>query len=121
LELPLNDEVIKMMTRFNSKSPEAIKEQLTQIIESEAYQRSATQFKREHLLGEPHIARESSMKRIFGLSKKQNPSVSVTELDSVGNQGTKVSPQPDSFNAIDPLVSMYHLAHEKLNKRNEQG
>ena len=104
LSLPLDDAVIRHMTGFNSGSAAAIKEQLTQILQSDAYQRTAMRVQ-----SAPIQAREPPMQRLRGLYKKRRASEG-TELESLAGSG-EVGEEKMGKGAA--LVGMYYLAREK--------
>lgn len=117
LSFPLDDEIIKKMTRFNIYSPDATKEQLTQIIGSEAYQRAATRLQIERdVPGEPQGVKQGPMQRIRGLYRKQTPGTSTTELHNLAARSTEPSTANNTMSTFDPLVHMYYLARDRYEK-----
>ncbi|KAG9245609.1 serine/threonine protein kinase-like protein Kin1 [Calycina marina] len=111
ITLPLEDSIVNLMTGFDFGPPELIKEQLTAVIESQAYQRAvrlAAQEK-ETLIASP---REVEKKRgVFEFYKRKN---STTSRDTLPNASSEVlALGVDPVNAFHPLVSVYYLCKEK--------
>ncbi|ERT00343.1 serine/threoninee protein kinase Kin1 [Sporothrix schenckii 1099-18] len=110
ITLPLEQDVINAMTGFNFGSPEAIKAQLTQVIESEEYQRSVRLLQKEK--EQAHPPKDAERKRGFiDFYKRRNSTNSRDTLTTPSTEGLPVGNDP--LNAFSPLVSVYYLVREK--------
>ena len=111
ITMPLDNSIIELMTGFDFGPPELIKEQLTSVIESNAYQRAvrlAAQDKETHLSS----PREAEKKRgVFDFYKRRNSTTSRDTLTNPSSEGLALGVDP--VNAFHPLVSVYYLCKEK--------
>lgn len=112
--LPLEPEVIAGMSGFNFGSPEAIKLQLTRVIESEDYQRALRAYQREKELPTP--AKDAEKRRGFGFDfyKRRNSANSRDNLSAPSTEGLQLGDDP--LNAYNPLISIYQLVREKQDR-----
>ncbi|KAG6110386.1 hypothetical protein E4U14_002842 [Claviceps sp. LM454 group G7] len=111
LDHPLDADVIHAMQGFNFGSPEAIRAQLTRIIESEDYQQAVKLYQRERELPAP--AKETEKKRGFGFDfyKRRNSSNSRDTLTGPSTDTLQLGHDP--MYAFSPLLSIYYLVKEK--------
>lgn len=114
LTLPLDTEVINAMTGFNFGPPEAIKAQLTRLIESEEYKRALSLFQKEKELPPP--PKDIEKKRGFGFDfyKRRNSSNSRDNLSAPSSEALALGSDP--LNAFSPLISVYYLVKEKQDR-----
>jgi hypothetical protein len=110
LQLPLDTAVIHKMTGFDFGSPEYITTQLTKILESEEYQRAVRNAARKQAqMPDPDRSRG-----ILGFYKRRN---SATSRDTLTNPSNEAIPLGyDPVNAFSPLISIYYLVREKMEK-----
>ncbi|KAI1155640.1 hypothetical protein F4825DRAFT_27033 [Nemania diffusa] len=111
LTLPLDSEVINAMTGFNFGPPEAIKSQLTRLIESDEYKRAVLLLQKEKEI--PPAPKDPEKKRGFGFDfyKRRNSTSSRDNLTAPSSEALQVGSDP--LNAFSPLVSIYYLVKEK--------
>ena len=104
LQLPLDSRVILAMTGFDFGSPELIQKQLTNVIESEDYQRAAKLAVREREL---QVPKDSEKKRGFGFDfyKRRSSTTSRDTLTTPSSEGLQLGNDP--VNAFHPLISVY--------------
>ncbi|KAI1437127.1 protein kinase [Xylaria sp. CBS 124048] len=114
LTLPLDPEVINAMTGFNFGSSEAIKSQLTKIIESDDYKRAVQLLQKEKESLPP--PKDVEKKRGFGFDfyKRRNSTSSRDNLTAPSSEALQVGTDP--LNAYSPLVSIYYLVKEKQDR-----
>lgn len=110
LQLPLDPEVVEKMTGFDFGPPEFITAQLTKTLESEDYQIAARSFTRESATPNP-----SSDKRrgVFDFYRRRN-SASRETLSNPSVEAVQTGSDP--LNAYSPLISVYFLVKEKLDR-----
>ncbi|KAJ5578038.1 uncharacterized protein N7459_007002 [Penicillium hispanicum] len=110
LQLPLDQEVIEKMTGFDFGPPDYITAQLTKVLESEDYQHAV-----RTNLPQPPAANQGERKRgVFDFYKRRN---SATSRDTLSAPSVETVPLGhDPLNAYSPLVSVYHLVKEKLDR-----
>lgn len=110
LQLPLDQEVIEKMTGFDFGTPEYITSQLTKVLESEEYQHAVRLNLREH-----PIPNQTEKKRgVFDFYKRRNSAASRDTLSAPSAEAVQLGNDP--LNAYSPLVSIYHLVKEKLDR-----
>ncbi|KXJ96721.1 hypothetical protein Micbo1qcDRAFT_170500 [Microdochium bolleyi] len=111
LSLPLDQDVISAMTGFNFGPAEAIKSQLTRLIESEEYKRAISMLQKEKEIPTP--SRDIEKKRGFGFDfyKRRNSSTSRDNLTAPSTEALQLGSDP--LNAFSPLISVYYLVREK--------
>ncbi|KAI0864003.1 hypothetical protein F4860DRAFT_26511 [Xylaria cubensis] len=114
LTLPLDPEVISAMTGFNFGAPEAIKSQLTRLIESDEYKRAVHLLQKEKEI--PPAPKDPEKKRGFGFDfyKRRNSTSSRDNLTAPSSEALQVGSDP--LNAFSPLVSIYYLVKEKQDR-----
>ncbi|KAI5369382.1 putative serine/threonine-protein kinase, active [Septoria linicola] len=111
LSLPLDPVVIDKMTGFDFGTAEFIADKLTKIIESDEYKR-AIRMQEQRAQATPQ---ENDQKRgVFNFYKRRS---STTSRDTLNTPSTEaISLGSDPLNAFHPMVSMYYLAKEKLDR-----
>ncbi|PNS19957.1 hypothetical protein CAC42_7924 [Sphaceloma murrayae] len=110
LTLPLEKDVIRKMDGFDFGSALKVHEQLTRIIESEEYQRAIKNYEKKVNLPTPEVERKRG---VFDFYKRRN-SLSRDTLNSSSSEAVQWGQDP--VNAFHPLVSIYFLAKEKLDR-----
>ncbi|KAL4790240.1 hypothetical protein BDV19DRAFT_341640 [Aspergillus venezuelensis] len=108
LQLPLDPAVIEKMTGFDFGPPDYIASQLTKIIESEDYQH-AIALNRE----QPPPAYSEKKRGVFDFYKRRN-SASKDNLSAPSAEAIQLGNDP--LNAYSPLLSVYYLVKEKLDR-----
>ncbi|TVY56745.1 Protein kinase kin1 [Lachnellula cervina] len=110
LQLPLDPAVIQAMTGFDFGPSEVIQSQLTEVIDSQDYQRAIRMAVHERENQGP--PRDPEKKRGFGFDfyKRRNSSSRDT-LTTPSVEGLALGNDP--VNAFHPLVSVYYLVREK--------
>ena len=112
LQLPLDPLVIDKMTGFDFGSPDVIMSHLTRTIESEEYQRAARSAeKRNASQQQPDSERRRG---VFDFYKRRNSISSRDTLNTPSSEAVQLGRDPN--NAFDPLISIYFLAQEKLER-----
>ncbi|KAL2818271.1 hypothetical protein BJX63DRAFT_68455 [Aspergillus granulosus] len=109
LQLPLDSEVIEKMTGFDFGPPDYIAAQLTKIIESEDYQHAVALNARE----QPPPAQTDKKRGVFDFYKRRN-SASKDTLSAPSAEAVQLGNDP--LNAYSPLLSVYYLVKEKLDR-----
>ncbi|KAI2791219.1 Protein kinase kin1 [Penicillium oxalicum] len=110
LQLPLDQEVIERMTGFDFGSPDYINAQLTKTLESEEYQNAVRLNLREH-----PVATQAEKKRgVFDFYKRRNSAASRDTLSAPSAEALQLGNDP--INAYSPLISVYYLVKEKLDR-----
>ncbi len=114
LQLPLDPNVIQAMTGFDFGPPETIQAQLTEVLESQEYQRAVRLAMHEREIQGP--PRDSEKKRGFGFDfyKRRNSSNSRDTLTAPSAEGLALGSDPT--NAFHPLLSVYYLVREKQDR-----
>lgn len=109
LQLPLDPEIIEKMTGFDFGPPEFIITQLTNVLESEEYQNAL-----QTSLREPPAPNPTEKKRgVFDFYKRRN-SASRDTLSAPSAETVQLG--TDVLNAYSPLISIYQLVKEKLER-----
>lgn len=114
LTLPLDTQVVSGMTGFEFGSSDVITEKLTKLIESEDYQIAVRNAAREAPVQSPG----ADKKRSFGFDFYKRRS-STSSKDTLTNPSAEVLSHPyvpDPINAYHPLISIYYLVKEKLER-----
>ncbi|KAL4917648.1 hypothetical protein BDW62DRAFT_83922 [Aspergillus aurantiobrunneus] len=113
LQLPLDPVVIEKMTGFDFGPPDYIAAQLTKTIESEDYQHAIALNAREH-----HAPVHTDKKRgVFDFYKRRN-SASKDTLSAPSAEAVQLGNDP--LNAYSPLLSVYYLVREKLDRERSE-
>ncbi|KAK4654783.1 Serine/threonine-protein kinase [Podospora pseudocomata] len=118
LSLPLDNEVIANMTGFKFGPPEYIREELTKRIKSPKYQAAVRRLEREREQPQP-TPKDVEKRRGFGFDfyKRRNSVTSRDTLTTASSEGLPIGDDP--LNAFDPLISIYYLVREKLERERE--
>jgi len=119
LKLPLDEEIIAHMTGFKFGPPDHIREELTKKITSPKYLAAARRLEKERELPLP-TPKDAEKRRGFGFDfyKRRN---SVTSKDTLTNGSSEGLPiGDDPLNAFDPMVSIYYLVREKLERDRQE-
>lgn len=110
LQLPLDPEVIEKMTGFDFGPPEYITAQLTKTLESEEYQQAVKMYSREQSTSN---AGGEKKRGVFDFYRRRNSSSRDT-LSTPSAEAVQLGNDP--LNAYSPLVSVYFLVKEKLDR-----
>jgi hypothetical protein len=111
LHLPLDPAVIEKMTGFDFGDAETITGQLTKVLESEDYQRAIRLSERRSMLP----PQDTDQKRtVFGFYKRRSSATSRDTLSAPSNEAIQLGSDPT--NAYHPLISIYYLAQEKIER-----
>ncbi|TKX22309.1 protein kinase-like protein 6 [Elsinoe australis] len=110
LTLPLEKEVIRKMDGFDFGSASQVHEQLCRIIDSEEYQRAIQNWQKKINMPTPEVERKRG---VFDFYKRRN-SLSRDTLNSSSSEAVQWGQDP--VNAFHPLVSVYFLAKEKIDR-----
>lgn len=111
LQLPLDPAIIAKMTGFDFGDADLITTQLTKVLESEDYQRAVRMQEKRNM----HPLQESDQKRgVFGFYKRRSSATSRDTLNPPSSEAVQFGSDP--INAFHPLVSIYYLAQEKMER-----
>ncbi|KAJ5677179.1 uncharacterized protein N7477_002812 [Penicillium maclennaniae] len=110
LQLPLDQEVIEKMTGFDFGPPEYITAQLTKTLESEEYRNAVRNNHRE----QPVFSQAEKKRGVFDFYKRRNSAASRDTLSAPSMEAIQLGNDP--LNAYSPLVSIYHLVKEKIDR-----
>lgn len=114
LTLPLDPEVIHKMHGFDFGTPEYISNQLNKLIQSDDYSRVVRNAQRRH----PTQNTEAERKRgVFDFYKRRNSTTSRDTLTNLSNEAVQLGDDP--INAYSPLVSIYYLVREKMERERQ--
>ena len=108
-QLPLDNDVVEKMTGFDFGPPDYITAQLTKILDSEEYQHAVKMNLRE----QPPPAQTEKKRGVFDFYKRRN-STSRDTLSAPSAEAVQLGSDP--LNAYSPLLSIYHLVKEKLDR-----
>ncbi|KAK0709607.1 kinase-like domain-containing protein [Lasiosphaeria miniovina] len=119
LALPLDAEVIDRMTGFKFGPPEYIRDELTRKIKSPKYQAAVRRLERERDIPQP-TQRDAEKRRGFGFDfyKRRNSVTSKETLTNTSSEGLSIGDDP--LNAFDPMISIYYLVREKLERERKE-
>ncbi|KAA8908480.1 kinase-like domain-containing protein [Sphaerosporella brunnea] len=114
LTLPLDPEVVQGMTGFEFGSSDVITTQLTKLINSEDYQMAVRQAQRETPSASPSYL-EKKKPFAFDFYKRRS---STNSKDTLTAPSAEVLPytSTDPINAYNPLISVYYLVRERLER-----
>lgn len=115
LSLPLDNEIITHMTGFKFGPPDYIRDELTKRITSPKYLAAARRWEKEK--EQPLLTpKDVEKKRGFGFDfyKRRNSVTSKDTLTNTSSDGLPVGDDP--LNAFDPMISIYYLVREKLER-----
>jgi len=119
LSLPLDPEVIKHMTGFKFGLPEAIQAELIKKIKSPRYQAAVRRLEKDKE-APPPPPKDVEKRRAFGFDfyRRRNSMTSRETLTNASSEGLAVGDDP--LNAFDPLISIYYLVREKLDRERKE-
>ncbi|OJJ49740.1 hypothetical protein ASPZODRAFT_58243 [Penicilliopsis zonata CBS 506.65] len=109
LQLPLDPEVVEKMTGFDFGPPEYITAQLTKVLDSDDYQHAVQTNLREQ--SAPNLSEKK--RGVFDFYKRRN-SASRDTLSAPSAETVPLGNDP--LNAYSPLISVYQLVKEKLDR-----
>lgn len=114
LQLPLDPVVIQAMTGFDFGPPSVIESQLTEVIESQAYQRAVRMALHEK--ESQTTPKDQEKKRAFNFDfyKRRSSTNSRDTLTAPSSEALALGNDPT--NAFHPLISVYYLVREKQDR-----
>jgi hypothetical protein len=112
LQLPLDPKVLRKMDGFDFGSTEYIEQQLTKIIESEDYQKAIVMMERRNQSGLSDF--QNKQGGMFDFYKRRKSTTSRDTLTGPSLEAVQLGTDP--LNAYHPLLSIYFLAKEKLER-----
>ncbi|KAH0288484.1 protein kinase, partial [Aureobasidium melanogenum] len=112
LQLPLDPRVLKKMDGFDFGTAEYIEQQLTKIIQSEDYQKSVVAMERRHQSGLSDS--QNKQGSMFDFYKRRKSTTSRDTLTGPSSEAVQLGSDP--LNAYNPLLSVYFLAKEKIER-----
>jgi serine/threonine protein kinase KIN1/2 len=115
LQLPLDPVIVEKMTGFDFGPPEHITSQLTKVIEGDDYQRAIRLMERRTTQQTPETERKRG---VFDFYKRRNSTTSRDTLNTPSSEAVQLGNDP--INAFHPLVSVYYLASEKLEREKRE-
>ncbi|KAJ5127204.1 hypothetical protein N7448_007983 [Penicillium atrosanguineum] len=104
LQLPLDQEALI------SAPPDYITAQLTKVLESEEYRHAVRNNHRE----QPVFSQAEKKRGVFDFYKRRNSAASRDTLSAPSMEAIQLGNDP--LNAYSPLVSVYHLVKEKIDR-----
>ncbi len=112
LTLPLDPEVIANMVGFNFGNAETIESTLTKIIESNRYKEAVRQLEETEVVPPP---KDVEKRRAFSsFYRRRNSVPSRDTLTTISSEGLPLGSDP--LNAFHPMISIYYLVREKLER-----
>ncbi|KAJ4367332.1 Serine/threonine-protein kinase [Neocucurbitaria cava] len=111
VQLPLDKEIVEKMTGFDFGSAEYITSQLTNVIQSEEYQRAVRAAARRTTAQTPETEKKRGM---FDFYKRRNSISSREQLTASSSE--EIQRGLDPVNAYSPLLSVYFLVKEKMDR-----
>ncbi|KAK3381473.1 kinase-like domain-containing protein [Podospora didyma] len=120
LALPLDAEVIAHMTGFKFGPSEYIRDELTRRIKSSKYQTAIRRLEREKEQQAQPPPKDVEKRRGFGFDfyKRRNSVTSRETLTNTSSEGLPIGDDP--LNAFDPMISIYYLVREKLERERKE-
>lgn len=115
LQLPLDAAVLQKMDGFDFGSADVIEAQLTTILQSEDYQRTVLAAERRNQMPTPEVERRRG---VFDFYKRRNSTASRETLSGLSSEAVQLGADP--LNAFHPLISIYFLAKEKLEREQRE-
>lgn len=110
LQLPLDRNVIRKMDGFDFGPANKIEEQLTRLIDSDEYQRAIRNYEKKANMPTPEVEKKRG---VFDFYKRRN-SLSRDTLNSSSSEAVQWGADP--INGFHPLVSVYYLAKERVDR-----
>jgi len=111
LQLPLDPAVIDKMTGFDFGPADVITSQLTKILESDDYHRAMRMLERRNTQQTSEVERKRG---VFDFYKRRNSTTSRDTLNTPSSEAVQLGNDP--INAFHPLISVYYLAAEKIER-----
>ncbi|KAF1946108.1 Pkinase-domain-containing protein [Clathrospora elynae] len=111
LQLPLEKDIIEKMTGFDFGTADFITAQLTNVIQSEEYQRAVRVAARR---GTTHTPEAEKKRGMFDFYKRRNSIGSREQLTASSSEDIQRGLDP--VNAYSPLMSVYFLVKEKRDR-----
>jgi serine/threonine protein kinase len=111
VQLPLDKEIIDKMTGFDFGTAEYITAQLTNVVQSEEYQRAIKVASRRTTAQTPEADKKRGM---FDFYKRRNSISSKEQLTTSSSEDIQRGLDP--VNAYSPLLSVYFLVKEKRDR-----
>lgn len=115
LQLPLDKEVVNKMTGFDFGTSEYITAQLTNVIQSDEYQRAVRNAARRTTAQTPETEKKRGM---FDFYKRRNSISSREQLTTSSSE--EIQRGLDPVNAYSPLLSVYFLVKEKMEREMQE-
>ncbi|CAD0109180.1 unnamed protein product, partial [Aureobasidium uvarum] len=116
LQLPLDPRVLQKMDGFDFGTAEYIEQQLTKIIQSEDYQKSVVAMERRHQSGISDS--QNKQGSMFDFYKRRKSTTSRDTLTGPSSEAVQLGTDP--LNAYNPLLSIYFLAKEKIEREERE-
>lgn len=116
LQLPLDPRVLQKMDGFDFGSAEYIEQQLTKIIQSEDYQKSVIAMERRNQSGLSDL--QNKQGSMFDFYKRRKSTTSRDTLTGPSSEAVQLGSDP--LNAYNPLLSVYFLAKEKIEREERE-
>lgn len=116
LTLPLDPTVVNGMTGFEFGSSETVIRELTKLISSEEYQNAIRLAQREAPLSSSYPEKKKGFG--FDFYKRRSSTSSKDTLTNASSELLTPYARDDPVNAYNPLVSVYYLVREKLERDN---
>lgn len=116
LQLPLDPRVLQKMDGFDFGSADYIEQQLTKIIQSEDYQKAVLSAERRNQPGMSETDRRQG--GMFDFYKRRKSTTSRDTLTGPSTEAVQLGSDP--LNAYNPLLSIYFLAKEKLEREDRE-
>lgn len=114
LTSPLDPEVTHGMTGFEFGSSETITAHLTKVIESEDYRIAVQAAAKEAPMASPNLEKRKPFG--FDFYKRRSSTSSKDTLTNLSTELLSHPSNPDPINAYNPLISVYYLVREKLER-----
>lgn len=115
LQLPLDPAVLQKMDGFDFGSADVIERQLTDILRSDEYQKAVVAAERRNHLATPEVERKRG---VFDFYKRRNSTTSRETLSGLSSEAVQLGADP--LNAFHPLISVYFLAKEKIEREQRE-
>lgn len=115
LQLPLDPMVLQKMDGFDFGAADVIEHQLTEILRSDDYQRAVMSAEKRSHMATPEVERKRG---VFDFYKRRNSTTSRETLSGLSSEAVQLGVDP--LNAFHPLISIYFLAKEKLEREQRE-
>ena len=119
VHLPLDPVIVDKMTGFDFGDSATITAQLTKVLDSDDYQRAVRSAERRWAQSQPGASLDDAAagrkRGVFDFYKRRNSTTSKEQLGSdPSSEGLQLGNDP--INAFHPLISVYYLAREKMER-----